>query len=38
MPEAEARKQELTAFQRDLEDVLDWSTAHYRDGAVLLHT
>jgi excisionase family DNA binding protein len=38
MPEAEARKQELATFQHDLDGVLDWSTAHYRDGIVLLHT
>ena len=38
MPESEAREQELAAFKRDLEDVLDWSTAYYRNGTVLLHT
>ncbi len=38
MPDDEARKRELAAFQHDLEDVLDWGTAHYTDGTVLLHT
>ena len=38
MPNKEAYNQELAAFQKDLEDVLDWGTAQYRDGTVLLHT
>lgn len=34
----ETRKQELVAFQEDLKSVLDWNTAQYRDGTVLIHT
>lgn len=32
------REEVLEAFRRSLEDVLDWSTAHYEYGQVLMHT
>src|SRR6266568_8220246 len=38
MPPEEARKQVLEKFQRALTDVLDWSTAQYNNGKVLMHT
>lgn len=38
MPDKETREQELAAFQDELKNVLDWSTAQYRDGTVLIHT
>jgi excisionase family DNA binding protein len=38
MPDEKARSQALNAFQHALADLLDWSSAHYDDGEVLLHT
>src|SRR2546430_10984588 len=38
MPPEEAREQALKKFQQALADVLDWSTAQYNDGQVLMHT
>ena len=38
MPDKEAREQDLTAFQNDLADVVDWNTARYTEGTVLIHT
>lgn len=38
MPSEEARKQALEKFQHALEDVLDWSTAQYESGQVMMHT
>ncbi len=38
MPDEVARGKMLEAFRRALGDVLDWSTAQYSEGQVLLHT
>ena len=38
MPDEIAREKALADFQQALEDVLDWSTAQYNNGTVLLHT
>jgi len=38
MPSEMVRKQQLEAFQQALIDVLDWSTARYDNGEVLMHT
>ncbi len=38
MPAEEEREQALQEFQQALADVLDWSTAHYSNGQVLMHT
>jgi hypothetical protein len=38
MPSEIEREQELEAFRQKLADVLDWSTAQYNDGEVLMHT
>jgi hypothetical protein len=38
MPEETARQEELEKFKRTLDDVLDWSTAQYSNGQVLMHT
>lgn len=38
MPSDVERKQALEAFQQALSNVLDWSTARYNDGQVLMHT
>jgi excisionase family DNA binding protein len=38
MPGEVTRKQALADFQQALSDVLDWDTAQYNDGTVLLHT
>lgn len=38
MPEAVEREQTLEAFRQALADVLDWNTAQYNDGEVLMHT
>jgi excisionase family DNA binding protein len=38
MPDEAARKEALGAFQEALADVLDWSTAQYNNGKVLMHT
>ncbi len=38
MPHQEAREKALENFQRALNDVLDWSTAQYNSGQVLMHT
>jgi excisionase family DNA binding protein len=38
MPDELARGKALEAFQQALADVLDWSTAQYNSGQVLLHT
>lgn len=37
-PSSKVQDQALAAFQKALEDVLDWSTAQYSNGQVLLHT
>ncbi len=38
MPDEESRKQGLEQFRKALADVLDWNTAQYNDGTVLMHT
>ena len=38
MPEEEAREKALASFQQSLADVLDWDTAQYNNGTVLVHT
>ena len=38
MPEEAARQEALEKFKRALDDVLDWSTAQYHNGQVLMHT
>jgi excisionase family DNA binding protein len=37
MPDASAREQALEEFRQAFADVLDWETARYREGEVLLH-
>ncbi len=38
MPNEEKREQTLEAFRQALDNVLDWETAHYNTGKVLMHT
>jgi excisionase family DNA binding protein len=38
MPDETAREGALDELRRALADVLDWSTAQYRNGQVLMHT
>lgn len=38
MPDDATREKALANFQQALADVLDWSTAQYNHGMVLLHT
>ena len=38
MPEEADRAEALDKFQQALADVLDWNTAQYSDGEVLIHT
>ncbi len=38
MPNEESRKQGLEQFREVLADVLDWTTAQYNEGIVLMHT
>ena len=38
MPDERTREKALADFQQALADVLDWSTAQYNNGTVLLHT
>jgi excisionase family DNA binding protein len=38
MPNETTREQALKAFRQALEDVLDWDTAQYKTGQVLMHT
>jgi excisionase family DNA binding protein len=38
MPAETERQQALEAFRQTLADVLDWSTARYNNGRVLMHT
>lgn len=38
MPDETAREQALEEFRRALADVLDWDSAQYNDGTVLMHT
>ncbi len=38
LPDESTREGALEEFQRSLDDVLDWSTAQYEYGQVLMHT
>ncbi len=38
MPDETTREKTLSDFQQSLADVLDWDTAQYNTGVVLLHT
>ena len=38
MPNEMEREQALEAFRQTLADVLDWDTAQYKNGEVLMHT
>src|SRR6266702_2603575 len=38
MPEEAEREEALERFQRTLADVLDWKSARYNNGEVLMHT
>lgn len=38
MPDEADREKSLDAFRRTLIDVLDWSTARYNHGKILMHT
>jgi excisionase family DNA binding protein len=38
MPEEPARQAALESFRQELADVLDWETAEYDEGTVLMHT
>jgi hypothetical protein len=38
IPDETARSEALTEFRRALADVLDWNTAQYNEGQVLMHT
>jgi excisionase family DNA binding protein len=38
MPTEAIREQSLAEFREALTDVLDWNTAHYYNGKVLMHT
>ena len=38
MPEEAERAEALDQFQRALADVLDWESARYNEGQILLHT
>jgi excisionase family DNA binding protein len=38
MPRAEEREQAIEAFRQSLNDVLDWNTAQYSNGRMLMHT
>lgn len=38
MPNEEKRQQDLSAFKQELTDVLDWTTAEYSTGKVVIHT
>ncbi len=38
IPDEMAREEALAEFRRSLDDVVDWSTAQYEHGQVLMHT
>jgi hypothetical protein len=38
MPNEASREQELDAFRQVLADVVDWDTAQYDTGKVMMHT
>jgi len=37
IPDNETREEALEAFREQVGDVLDWSTAQYHEGTVLMH-
>ena len=38
IPNEEKRQQDLSAFKQELADVLNWETAQYSNGKVIIHT
>ena len=38
LPEVALREEALEEFRQTLNDVVDWTTAQYNDGKVLMHT
>ncbi len=38
LPDMALREEALAEFRRTLDDVVDWTTAQYNDGKVLMHT
>ena len=38
IPDETTREEALEEFRRSLDDVVDWSTAQYENGQVLMHT
>jgi hypothetical protein len=38
MPDEQEREEQLAEFREALADVLDWGTAQYEHGAILMHT
>jgi hypothetical protein len=38
MPDEGARERSLATFRQSLADVLDWDTAQYNNGTILIHT
>ena len=38
LPEVALREEALAEFRQTLDDVVDWTTAQYNDGKVLMHT
>lgn len=38
LPDEAKREEELEAFRRALDGMVDWATAEYRSGSVLMHT
>ena len=38
MPDEETRQKEIEAFKQELADLIDWSTAQYDEGILLMHT
>ena len=37
MPDVETRERLLEAFRHEFVDVVDWETAHYRQGTIFMH-
>ena len=38
MPNESEQEQTLETFRQALDSVLDWNTAHYTHGKILMHT
>jgi hypothetical protein len=38
MPNEEKRQEDLSAFKNEFADVLNWETAQYSVGKVIIHT